>query len=110
MLLIFWWKLWGEKYLGLPTALGRSTSEAFEHIPTKLKNLVAGYGSKLMSTAARETLVKAVGQAIPTFSMSCFMLSAKTCKKITSILANFWWGDTEKNTKMHWARDRKSVV
>jgi hypothetical protein len=29
-----------QKYLGLPTAVGRSTKESFEHIPTKIKNVV----------------------------------------------------------------------
>jgi hypothetical protein len=31
-----------QKYLGLPTAVGRSTKESFEHIPTKIKNVMGG--------------------------------------------------------------------
>jgi hypothetical protein len=31
-----------EKYLGLPTALGRSTEEEFEHIVTRIKKLING--------------------------------------------------------------------
>jgi hypothetical protein len=72
-----------EKYLGLPTAVGRSTKEAFEHIPSKIKGLMGGWGEKLLSCAGRETLIKSVAQAIPTYSMGCFVLSPATCQKIT---------------------------
>jgi hypothetical protein len=34
----------GEKYLGLTTTVGRSTKEAFELIPTKIRGLVNGWG------------------------------------------------------------------
>jgi hypothetical protein len=79
-----------EKYLGLPTALGISTSEAFDHLPTAIKNIVNVWNVKHMSGAAREVLIKAIAHAIPIFSMSCFQLSVKTCKKISSIIARFW--------------------
>jgi hypothetical protein len=31
-----------EKYLGLPTAVGHNTTEAFEPIPAKIRGLVGG--------------------------------------------------------------------
>jgi hypothetical protein len=34
-----------EKYLGLPTAVGRSTKEVFEHIPWKISGLM-GVGGR----------------------------------------------------------------
>lgn len=33
-------KALGGKYLGLPTALGRSAAGAFEHIPSKIRGLM----------------------------------------------------------------------
>jgi hypothetical protein len=45
-----------EKYLGLPTTVGRSTKEGFEGIPTKIRGLMNGWGEKKLSCAARETL------------------------------------------------------
>jgi hypothetical protein len=78
-----------EKYLGLPTAVGRSTKEAFEHIPSKIRNIMGGWSEKLLSGEAKETLIKSVAQAIPTYSMSCFLLSPDTCKKITSSTSNY---------------------
>jgi hypothetical protein len=50
----------GEKYLGLPTTIGISSNEAFEAIPGKIRGLMNGWGEKLLSCAARETLIKAV--------------------------------------------------
>ena len=82
-----------EKYLGLPTAIGKSSDVQFEHIATNIRKLVNGYVPKLLSSAAREVLIKAVCQAIPTYSMSCFRLSKKLCKKLTNIVARFFWGE-----------------
>jgi hypothetical protein len=54
-----------EKYLGLPTAVGRNMKEAFEHIPSKIICLMGGWGERLLSCAGRETLIKSVAHAIP---------------------------------------------
>jgi hypothetical protein len=91
-----------EKYLGLPTALGRAADDQFEHIIAKIKKLVNGYAAKNLSGAAREVLIKAICQAIPTYSMSCFRLSKKMCKRITSIIARYCWGGNELKRKIHW--------
>jgi hypothetical protein len=94
-------KALGEKYLGLPTAVGRSSKKAFEPIPTKIRGLVNGWGEKLLSCAARETLIKAVAQLILTYSMSCFLLSPETCRKITLAISNYWWGGAVDSRGMH---------
>ena len=91
-----------EKYLGLPTAVGRSTKAAFESIPNKIRGLMGGWGEKQLSCAARETLIKSVAQAIPTYSMSCFVLAPSTCQKITSATSNYWWSSSVDQRGMHW--------
>lgn len=91
-----------EKYLGLPTAVGRSTKDVFEAIPTKIRGLMNGWGEKQLSCAARETLIKSVAQAIPTYSMSCFILAPSTCQKITSATSNYWWNSGVDRRGMHW--------
>lgn len=78
-----------ERYLGLPTALRRSTEDNFDHIAMSIKKLVNGWSPKLMDSAAREVLIKSICQAIPTYCMSSFKLSKKTCKKIISIIARY---------------------
>lgn len=81
-----------EKYPGLPMALGRRRTWAFEKLTTRLSNLAGGWSEKMLNSVGREVLIKAVMQAIPTYSMSCFILSKTTCKKMTSSMAKFWWG------------------
>ena len=58
----------------------------------------------MLSSAGREIFIKAVCQAIPTYSMSCFKLSKKFCKRLTSVVARFWWGGDEKKRRMHWKK------
>jgi hypothetical protein len=90
-----------NRYLGLPTALGRSTTEAFEFLPSKVKGLVGSWSGKEASSAGREVLVKSVAQAMPTYSMSCFLLSKTTCKKMRATIANYWWGGSGDNRHIH---------
>jgi hypothetical protein len=47
-------------------------------------------------------LLKAVVQAIPTYSMSLFLLPKSLCKEINSIMQRFWWGHKENDRKIHW--------
>jgi hypothetical protein len=93
-----------EKYLGLPTALGRSTKEAFEYMPTRLKKLVGVWSGKEASGASREVLIKSVAQAVPTYPMSCFLIPKDTCRKMKMIISNYWWGGSADNRRMHWQR------
>jgi hypothetical protein len=46
-----------EKYLGLPTAVGRRIKEVFEAIPTKVSGLINGLGEKQLSYASQEALI-----------------------------------------------------
>jgi hypothetical protein len=60
-----------EKYLGLPTAMGRLTSDDFDYISDRVRSKVTGW-DRLMSYARKEVMIKAVLQAMATYSMSCF--------------------------------------
>lgn len=61
-----------EKYLGLPTAVGRSTTEAFEFMSNRIIGLIGTWSGREASCAGREVLLKSVAQAVPTYPMSCF--------------------------------------
>jgi hypothetical protein len=64
-----------ERYLGLPTAVGHITSGTFDHIGERIRSKLNGGSERMVSCAGREIFLKAVIQAIPTFSMSCFKLT-----------------------------------
>ena len=78
-----------ERYLGLPTAVGRITSGTFEHIGDRVRGKMQGWSERFFACAGRETLIKSIVQAIPTFRMSCFLLTKKVCKNLTSNTAKF---------------------
>ena len=47
-------------------------------------------------------MIKAVAQAIPTYSMSCFRLPRGLCKHIDGLLRSFWWGSKEGKRRTCW--------
>ena len=81
-----------EKYLGLPSLVGRRKKEGFNFIKEKVLKKLQGWEGKLLSQAGREVLIKAVIQAIPTYAMGCFKLPLGLCHEIESMIKKFWWG------------------
>ncbi|KAM1044089.1 hypothetical protein ACFX2J_035078 [Malus domestica] len=79
-----------EKYLGLRTEVDKGQKQLFGAIKEVGKK-VCGWKEKLISRASKEILIKAVLQAIPIYTMSCFWISKGTCKEIHAFLANYWW-------------------
>ena len=91
-----------EKYLGLPYLVGKNKKSTFNDIKEKLKKKLTGWKEKLLSKARKEILIKAVAQAIPTYSMSCFKLPDSLCEDLTSMIRNIWWGQQQEEKKMAW--------
>jgi hypothetical protein len=89
-----------EKYLGLPTAVGRSKEGAFKHLPERSHGKVHGWKGQGLSMEGKETLIKSVLQAVSTCPMGCFQLSNSTCSKLTSIATGFWWGSADGRRKV----------
>lgn len=46
--------------------------------------------------------IKAVLQAIPTYTMTCFLLPLSTCVEMEQIMANFWWQKDQGRRGIHW--------
>ncbi|XP_060969549.1 uncharacterized protein LOC133036814 [Cannabis sativa] len=86
-----------EKYLGLPQHIGRTKKQLFHYLHNKVWGHLHNWKNKVFSKGGKETLLKFVIQAIPTYSMACFRLPAATCHSLESIMANFWWGVNENN-------------
>nr|XP_051220950.1 uncharacterized protein LOC127339093 [Lolium perenne] len=91
-----------ERYLGLPTVVGRSKEGCFKYINERSGAKVCGWKGQGLSKKGKEILVKSVLQATPTYPMSCFKFNKKQCKKLNSISSNFWWGDSDGPRKVHW--------
>lgn len=62
----------GEKYLGLPTAVGKVSDGTFDYVADRIRKFVQGWGGNLLSCAGREVLLESNAQAVPTYPMSCF--------------------------------------
>lgn len=61
----------------------------------------------MLSMGGKEILIKAIAQAIPTYTMSCFQLPKGLCDDLESMMRNFWWGQKDQETKIAWAGWRK---
>ena len=81
-----------EKYLGLPSLVGRGKKASFNYIKERVWRKLQGWEGKLLSQAGREVLIKAVIQAIPSFAMGCFKLPLGLCHEIEAMVKKFWWG------------------
>lgn len=91
-------------YLGLPTFSIRQKKIQFGYIRDRVQKKLAGWRNQVFSAGGKEVLIKAVVQAIPTFTMSCFRLPGSICADINQMCAKFWWGDDEDHRKMHWTK------
>nr|XP_023894814.1 uncharacterized protein LOC112006735 [Quercus suber] len=69
-----------------------------------IKAKLAGWKEKLLSKARKEVLIKAVAQSIPTYTMGVFQLPKKLCDDLNTMCANFWWGQVDRERKIHWQR------
>jgi hypothetical protein len=94
-----------EKYLGLPALVGRKKMKKFEGIQSKVRKKLEGWKERFLSQARKEILIKAMVQAIPTYSMSVFQLPKKLCSNLNS--SPFWWGrigDAKGVSWMSWGK------
>lgn len=97
-------QLWDNpgKYLGLPAEWGRSKVSALSWIRERIEMKIEGWKECLLNQAGKETLIKAVLQAIPTFAMSMVRFPKNFCAQICSSIARFWWRAGGKERGIHW--------
>jgi hypothetical protein len=87
----------------MPTDMGSSVSGAFTYSKDRIWRKVQGWMEQSLSAGGKEVLIKAVVQAIPTYSMSCFKLPRGLCKHIDGVLRDFWWRSKEGRRRTCWA-------
>ncbi|KAL5789913.1 hypothetical protein ACOSQ2_004801 [Xanthoceras sorbifolium] len=96
-----------DKYLGLPTMVGKNKRKTFSDIKERVWRKIRGWKGNLFSMGGKEVLIKAVAQAIPTFTMSIFQLPSVLCNELCSMIMGFWCGASDGNKKISWvARDK----
>ena len=81
-----------ENYLGLLVVVGRTRKASLNFIKERVWSKLQGWKEKLLSQAGREILLKAVVQAIPTFTMGYFKLLVGLCHEIEALIRKFFWG------------------
>lgn len=79
-----------EKYLGLPSLVGKSTCNTFRQLIEKLGTKLFGWKEKLLSNAGKEILIKLVAEIVLTYIMSVFKLPNALCEEMTSMVQKFW--------------------
>ena len=80
-----------KQYLGLPSLVGWAKKKSYSLIKERIWKKLKEWKEKLLSQVSREILIKAVIQAIPTYTMSCFKLPKGLIKEIESLIRKFWW-------------------
>jgi hypothetical protein len=93
-----------DKYLGLPSLVGKSHNQAFKSIKDRIWRRLGDWKLKFLSQAGKEVLLKAVIQAILTYSMNIFLLPKGLCYEINALMQKFWWGNQENDSKIHWMK------
>lgn len=96
-----------DKYLGLPAPVGKSRLQEFKSIKDRVWKRLHDWKSKFLSQVGKEILLKAVIQAISSYSMSVFLLLMGLYKEINSMMQKFWWGHKENDSKIHWMSWKK---
>ena len=78
-----------NKYLGLPSIIRKSKAQVFAEVKDRVAKKLADWKGKLLSIGGREILIKAVAQAVPTYTMGCFQLPKTLCQELESMMRSF---------------------
>ncbi|KAH9718774.1 hypothetical protein KPL70_005591 [Citrus sinensis] len=96
-----------EKYLGLPSMIGRKKLSFFNEVKLKVLNKIVRWQHRMFSSGGKEILIKAAAQAIPAYAMSVFKIPRGLCDDIQRAIATFWWGAKEDKQGIHWLKWEK---
>ena len=95
------------KYLGLTSIIGKSKIDVFAELKEQVARKLSRWKEKLLSMGGREILIKVVVQAIPTYSMSYFLLPKSLFDEIEGMMRRFWWGQRKQESRIAWINWKK---
>ncbi|KAK5776522.1 hypothetical protein PVK06_044482 [Gossypium arboreum] len=64
---------------------------AFQNLKDHLKEKINSWSLRHISQGGKEVFIKFVLQAIPTYTMACFLLPKSLCLELENIVGSFWW-------------------
>jgi hypothetical protein len=91
-----------DVYLGLPSFVGKSKIQTFSYIKDKVIKRLLNWKNQFLFQPGKEILIKAIVQAIPSYSMGVFKIPSSLCKDLNDLMQNFWWNHMSRNSKIHW--------
>ena len=82
--------------------MGRSKNNTFAQLKQRVANKVSSWKEKILAPAGKEVLIKSVAQAVPSYTMSCFLLPKNLCDELTRVIRQFWGGQSGNEKKIAW--------
>ncbi|GMI85899.1 hypothetical protein HRI_002259200 [Hibiscus trionum] len=93
-----------EKYLGLPTFVGRDKKKAFADLRGRFLKCSKNWNSCKLSQGGKSIFIRSVLQALPLFAMCCFLFPKSICQELESIMARFCWQRSVERRGIHWCK------
>lgn len=81
-----------DKYLRLPSMIGRNKFEIFDYLKDKLWKRINSWSKKFLSKAGREVLIKAIAQALPSYCTNVFLPPHSVTDRLEKMINSFWRG------------------
>lgn len=82
-----------KTYLRLPMIVARNLNHAFQHFVDRFRKQFDSCSLCLLSIRGKEVFIKAIIQAIPIYSMQCFLFPLKFCCNLSMIVfGKIGWG------------------
>ncbi|KAF7844182.1 ribonuclease H [Senna tora] len=89
------------KYLGTYIDCKESKAHVIQDTIDKIESKLKVWKSRLLSQAARFTLIKSVINSYLVYPLSCMQFPKDKCRKIESLMSNFFWGYNGNTPRMH---------
>ncbi|KAA3454404.1 reverse transcriptase [Gossypium australe] len=111
-----------EKYLGLPSIVGRRKKEAFLNLVDKITVRIDAWSIRLLSQGRKEIFIKSVLQAIPTYAMSfsevfkakyfldCHFLDSRLGNSSSCVWRSIWATKATLEKDVIWTSDKVEAL